>query len=615
MMGPGVEIHMNDVHTQPLEPTVLGAAWQYRWLVLFIAIGFAGLGWLYGDSNEAYTATSSIQIKDPRTSGVFDQAFVDTPERYVASQAEIAASRTVAKRADELLAEVAPSIDIGVEDIVKDVTIVADDSSAKVSIIYTAEDEDTAITVANAVANAYQDVAAESSEVNYSTALEQLDREIVNRQVEFVAYQRQIDDIRNNDPNRLALQAELDIAIARLLLFQPTSANAEPEESAAAAAVLTEISLQVATLQAALTAGDEDTEVLTLLDQQAAARERLSDLQIRRDQLAVDAELAGNGVVLYDEAETAQPASPAIMLVLGLVGGAILGSSIALLLARRRRRFGSRSEPERVFGVRLLSDIPSFFEERVDTRLPVVEAPASASAESFRFVSAAISLQQERTLAEFGTHAFKTLVLASPSITEGKTTVTANTAYAAALGGKRVLVVDADLANQELTRVLHGSVPPAYGLTDVIRGIVPLEEAIVPVSMEQTGSVDLLSRGNQEGRASDFLSSDRAAALFNHLGEIYDLVLIDAPPVLQVAYATTLVRLADRALIVVSHGQDYHGAEELKGSLDMIGTPMIGYVYNQAPLRREMALRASTLAHREEEVAHMSDADEQAPSS
>jgi capsular exopolysaccharide synthesis family protein len=311
--------------------------------------------------------------------------------------------------------------------------------------------------------------------------------------------------------------------------------------------------------------------------------------------------------VLYDPAETAEPTSGVIMMALGFIGGGILGSTIALLLARRRRRFGSRSEPERVFGVRLLSDVPNFYEERLDTRLPVIEAPASASAESFRFVAAAIALQQEATVSEFGHYAFKTLVIASPSVTEGKTTVTANTAYAAARSGKRVLVVDADLAHQELTRMLHGSEEPERGLTDVIRGDAALEDAIVTASMEEIATVDLLSRGSQVGRASDFMSSERAAALFAHLGEIYDLVLIDAPPVLQVAYATTLVRLADRALIVVSHGQDYHGAEELKRSIDLIGSPMIGYVYNQAPLRRELALRASTLAHRRAELEHAED--------
>ena len=94
---------MNDIQNRSLEPTVLGAAWQYRWLVLFLAIGFAGLGWLYGNQSEAWTATSTITVEDPRTSGVFDTAFADSPERYVLSQAEIAGSRTVAKKALELI--------------------------------------------------------------------------------------------------------------------------------------------------------------------------------------------------------------------------------------------------------------------------------------------------------------------------------------------------------------------------------------------------------------------------------------------------------------------------------------------------------------------------------
>ncbi|MDJ0496949.1 MAG: AAA family ATPase [Acidimicrobiia bacterium] len=595
---------MYDVHDQSMEPTLLGAAWQYRWLVLFLAIGFAGLGWLYGNSNEAWTATATITVEDPRTSGVFEQVFADTPERYVTNQAEIAGSRTVLKRSIALLAAGDPPIQIDIEDLVDEIGVGADGASDEIDISYTGVTGAEAIAVVNAVADAYQDVATEAAEASFTAALEQLDRQIVDLEVEFLDYREQIDELRNSDPNRLALQAELDVAIAKLLAFDVISINATPEEAAAATALLGQISTQIDALQDALATDVEDTALLTLQDQQAAVRLRLSDLQTRRDQLAVDAELASDGVVLYDPAETAQPTSGAIMMALGLIGGGILGSTIALLLARRRRRFGARSEPERVFGVRLLSDVPSFYEERLDTRLPVVEAPASASAESFRFVAAAIALQQEATVAEFGDYAFKSLVIASPSVSEGKTTVTANTAYAAARGGKRVLVVDADLANQELSQMLYGSVEPTYGLTDVIRGEVALEDAIVTASMEEIATVDLLSRGSQVGRASDFMSSERAAALFAHLGETYDLVLIDAPPVLQVAYATTLVRLADRALIVVSHGQDYHGAEDLKRSMDLIGSPMIGYVYNQAPLRRELALRASTLAHRQAELEH-----------
>ncbi len=156
--------------------------------------------------------------------------------------------------------------------------------------------------------------------------------------------------------------------------------------------------------------------------------------------------------------------------------------------------------------------------------------------------------------------------------------------------------------------MLVGSETPRRGLSDVVRGAVSIEDAVVSVSMEQAGSVDLLARGSQDGRPSDFISSDVTAALFAHLAEAYDLVLIDAPPLLQVAYATTLVRLSDRALVVISHGQDYHGVEDLRRSIEMIGTPMIGYVYNQAPLRREMALRAGSVARQRADLRQEAEA-------
>jgi Mrp family chromosome partitioning ATPase len=550
-------------------------------------------------------------VKDPRTSGVFGEGFVDTPERYVQGQAEIAGSRTVAKQTVEILAELDPPIEVKVATIDRDLGIAAEEISDQIAISYTASTAAEAIAVVNSVAAAYEDVASEASEASFTIALEQLDRQIVNRQAELLDYQQQIKDLQTSDPNRLALQAELDVAIARLLAFQPTASSATPELAAAAAAVLGEIGLQIATLQDALEATVDNPDLIALVNSEDATRTRIGDLQTVRDQLAVDADLASNGVVFRDPAEIAQPASAAMMLVLGFLAGSVLGSSIALLLARRRRRFGGRSEPERVLGVTLLSDVPSFFEERIDTSLPVVEAPASASAESFRFVSAAITLQQERTIAETGGEAFKTVIMTSPTVSEGKTIVTANTAYAAALAGKRVLVLDADLGNPELTRMLQGSVMPPYGLTDVVRGAVTLEEAVETVSMEHAGSVDLLSGGTQDGRPGDLISSPATAALLEHLTEVYDLVLIDGPPLLQVAYSTTLVRLADRALVVVSHGQDIHGAEDLKRSMDMIGTPMLGYVYNQAPLRREMALRAGSLANRKAELERAANAEEQ----
>ena len=169
--GPRGSTIMYDVHDQSMEPTVLGAAWQYRWLVLFLAIGFAGLGWLYGNSNEAWTATATITVEDPRTSGVFEQVFADTPERYVTNQAEIAGSRTVLKRSIDLLAAGNPPIEIDIEDLVDEIGVSADGASDEIDIVYTGATSAEAIAVVNAVADAYQDVALSLIHISEPTRL------------------------------------------------------------------------------------------------------------------------------------------------------------------------------------------------------------------------------------------------------------------------------------------------------------------------------------------------------------------------------------------------------------------------------------------------------------
>jgi len=76
----------------------------------------------------------------------------------------------------------------------------------------------------------------------------------------------------------------------------------------------------------------------------------------------------------------------------------------------------------------------------------------------------------------------------------------------------------------------------------------------------------------------------------------YDVILIDAPPLLQVAYASALLHVADAALVVVPHGVAIAEVEELADRLQFIGRPVIGYIYNRAPLRAEMMASEGSMA-------------------
>jgi Mrp family chromosome partitioning ATPase/uncharacterized protein involved in exopolysaccharide biosynthesis len=581
---------MYDPQAAQFEPTVAGAAWQYRWLVLFLAVGFAGLAWLYASGNDQWVATASLAVEDPRTSNLFGSVSGIAPERYVQRQAAIMQSRSVAHRAVELAAEADPPVAVTVDAIVdQGLSVTAADNSGLITLSYTAVEPDEAVVIVNAIGDAYQEVSRNAAAATFAAALDELDSSIVELTGEIASLQEQVQAFRSGDADRTALQAQYDDAISRLLLYSPPGATATAEEITAASGRLGEIQLEISTLATALTQADADPELQSLIDEQTQARQRLSDLQTVRDQRAVDAQLVSSGVVFYDPAETAGESSIALLVIAGFVLGGAIGSAIALPLAKRRRRFTSRSEPERLLGVRLLADVPSFFEERLKTLLPVVDAPVSVSAESFRFVSAAIALQQDRSIGDVRSAAFRSIIVTSSGIAEGKTVACANIGFAVAFEGSRVLVIDADFGNQALTRLLLGEDAYPTGLTDVIRGTVPLSNAIQTIDRGAAGSLDLLARGHYDMSAPDFVSAPETSRLLAHLAEIYDLILIDGPPLLRVAYSTTLARLADRALVIVGHGHDMRGADELRTRLDLVGTPLLGYVYNQAPLRAEMA--------------------------
>jgi len=596
---------------QTTEPTVLASVWRYRWLVLLLAIAFAGLGWLYGSQTAEWTATATLAVQDPRSSNLFDQAFPNSPDRYVEGQVAILGSRAIARRAVEISAEQNSPVDTTVGNIVNGLSVDGSSSSDIVTLVYSADTQREAITVVNAVATAYQEIGRLTADTTFASAVVELDRSITDLRTEINALEQQVSarqqavlDGLKNDPDRIAMTQLLDEFVAQLLAMEPPPANASDGRITEFSNEFQVLNLRISTITndlaqqriILLAVERDDPSRAALIRLQDEAQQRLSNLQARRDQLAVDADLASNGVVFYSPAEIAVPSGSSLFIVLGFLTGLAVGAGLAVLLTSRRRRFGSRGEPELVLGARLLADVPNFKEERVDSTLPVIDAPTSVSAEAFRFVSASISLQQKWPTNDDGSKNFQSIVTLSAGLFEGKTVVTANTALAAAREGHRVLVVDADFGNQQLTELLLGSAMPIVGMTDVTAGTVTLQNAVVEVPHDGNGTVHLLSRGTVSVQAPDFFSAHGTAALFESLAKIYDLVFIDSPPLLRVAYATTLARLADRAMVVVAHGEDTHAAEELRDQMDLVGIPALGYVYNFAPLRAEMTVSAGSMA-------------------
>jgi Mrp family chromosome partitioning ATPase len=273
---------------------------------------------------------------------------------------------------------------------------------------------------------------------------------------------------------------------------------------------------------------------------------------------------------------------------IGLLLGGLLGTGLAYLLALRRRTFTRRLEPELLLEAPLLAEVPAFSEEGIYDPLPVRSAPSSAAAEAFRFAAAALHIREASAGA-------KSIVMVSATVGEGKTTVAANTAIAAAHEGARVLLIDADFGDQALTRMMLGSEARGPGLTDVQKTGFQLGDALRTIDVTGGASLSLLGRGQLPVTAANFFRSEAARGFFRDVGELFDLVLIDAPPLLQVAYSATLLRHAQAALVVVPHRGTVTKIEEVAERLQFIGIPTLGYVYNRAPLRPEMTVTEGSL--------------------
>lgn len=156
------------------------------------------------------------------------------------------------------------------------------------------------------------------------------------------------------------------------------------------------------------------------------------------------------------------------------------------------------------------------------------------------------------------------------------TSVAANVGATAARAGRRTLVVGADLRNAQLAPHL-GLDAAAPGLSDVILDGASLAGSILTVDGIENLSV--LTAGTHLDRPADVLQSEAFARLLAAVTADYDLVVIEAPPVLKVADAVDIAALCDGTVVVADRRSDARQAiadsvEQLRG----VGSDIVGVV-------------------------------------
>lgn len=265
-----------------------------------------------------------------------------------------------------------------------------------------------------------------------------------------------------------------------------------------------------------------------------------------------------------------------------IVGAAFLlsliaGIAIAFLLERLDTSVRSAEDAERKLGLPMLAAAPKVeLAVGKSAGLIYIDEPKSLFAEAIKTVRTGILLSGID-------HPRKTLVVTSSLPGEGKSTVAINLALAHAQT-KRVLLIDADMRRPSIARVL-GLDNTHPGLSMLALGMEKLENCVYKI---EGSTLDVLTAGSIPPNPLELLLSERFQELLAGMGEKYDTIIIDSPPVQLVSDAVVLASMATGVVFVLkADATPFQLARLAIRNLQRGGASIFGLVLNQANFKNE----------------------------
>lgn len=166
--------------------------------------------------------------------------------------------------------------------------------------------------------------------------------------------------------------------------------------------------------------------------------------------------------------------------------------------------------------------------------------------------------------------------------TEGKTTTACNLAITLSQAGKTVCLVEGDLRRPKVAEYL--GIDSAVGLTEVLTGTQELDNVLLSWNR---GLLTVLPTGAIPPNPSELLSSQQMRHLLGELRERFDVVVIDAAPLLPVADGAIVASVADGAVLITRYGKTTRDqVERAVMSLEQVGARLLGVALNFAPSRK-----------------------------
>lgn len=204
--------------------------------------------------------------------------------------------------------------------------------------------------------------------------------------------------------------------------------------------------------------------------------------------------------------------------------------------------------------------------------VPVFRNSYAPAAEAYRIIRANLQLSSSDT--------FKSLVVTSTTLGEGKSTTVVNLAISYAMSGCKVLIIDADMRKPSLHKSL--AIDNNCGLSTLIIGENSLEESIQQCRIN---NLHIITSGPVPPNPAELLSSNRARNVFASLEQDFDIIIIDSPPVATASDALVLSTIASGTLLVIKHGAiKKEFVKVVVTQMNNVKANIAGVILNQVPI-------------------------------
>ena len=286
---------------------------------------------------------------------------------------------------------------------------------------------------------------------------------------------------------------------------------------------------------------------------------RLSEMRSQEQLQQPDARLIERAT--YPEVPSAP--RPKLMGAFGGMLGGVIGLTLVLFLEMTRPTFRNRQELEAETGLPVLASLP------LVARTGMADLMRQLRANSHSIFGERVRHLRTFLLMRNGRGERRAILVVSSNPGEGKSTTAVALAQMAALAGKSVILVDADLRRSTLAAQFGWRM--GADLPDFIQYRADLAAAI---HSDADMGIDVLSPALPCPEAADRLSANWLNPVMQELKRVYDVVIIDSPPLLKVSDALVLARVADSIVYVVRWDSTTRAA--VRDGLDALAEMRLG---------------------------------------